>query len=68
MLLLRNVTYINSDADTTKTNKSISQGYLQGRDFTMVASSKTEMEHVEKMITKEEQCAFSLQTGILLET
>ena len=38
--------YINSDADTANTNKSISQGYIQGRDFTMVTSSKTEMVHV----------------------
>ena len=50
--LLRNVTYRNSDTDTTNVEKSIIQGYMQCRDFTAVASSKTEMVRVEKLTTK----------------
>ena len=46
------MTYRNSDADTTNVEKSIIQGYMQCRDFTAVASSKTEMVRVEKLTTK----------------
>ena len=62
MLLLRNLTYRNSDADTVKVEKSITQGYIECWDFTTVASSKTEMVHVEKLTTKGGQYALSLQT------
>ena len=62
MLLLCNLTYRNSDADTDNVEKSITQGYIQCRDFTTVASSKTEMVHVEKLTTKGVKYALSLQT------
>ena len=62
MLLLHNLTYRNSDADTANVEKSITQGYIQCRDLTTVASSKTEMVHVEKLTTKVGQYAFYLQT------
>ena len=52
MLLLRNLTYRNSDADTANVEKSITQCCIQRRDFTTLASSKTEIVHVEKLTTK----------------
>ena len=56
MLLLRNVTYKNSDANTANVEESIIQGYVQCRDFTAVASSKTEMVRVEELTTKGGVC------------
>ena len=61
MLLLRNLTYRNSDADTANVEKSITQGYIQCRDFTTVASSKTKMVQIEKLTTKGGKYALSLQ-------
>ena len=60
--MLRDLRYRNSDADTAKIEKSITQGYIQCMDFTTVASSKTEMVHVEKLTAKGGQYALSLQT------
>ena len=62
MVLLRNLTYRNSDADTANVEKSITQGYILYRDFTTVTRSKTEMVQVEKLTTKGGQYALSLQT------
>ena len=60
--MLRKLTYRNSDADTANVENAITQVYIQCTDFTTVASSKTEMVHVEKLTTKEGQYALSLQT------
>ena len=63
MLLLRNLTYRDSDVNTANIEKPITQGYIQCWDFTTVASSKTEMVHVEKLTTKGGKYALSLQTS-----
>ena len=62
LLLLRNLTYRNSDADTANAEKSITQCCIQCRDFSQVASSKTEMVHVDKLTAKRGQYALFLQT------
>ena len=54
--------YRNSDTDTANVEKSITQGYIQHKDFTTVASSKTEMVHIEKLTTKGGKYALSLHT------
>ena len=62
MLLLRNLTYRDSDADTANVEKSVTQAYIQCKDFTTVANSKTEMVQIEKLTTRGGKYVLSLQT------
>ena len=62
MLLLRDLTCRNSDADASNLEKSIIRGYIQCKVVITVVIKKTDKEHKKRLTTKEENDVFSPQT------